>query len=430
MGTLSSFGNGLLAYLAGVLTLATLGAAAPVPSGLPDNAALVYYQACLFRYVSLESVSDFYWTSDPNAEVRSFVQSRDYQFLMELVTDASKLPRCDWGLVRRQSLSAPGQVIVRVRDLTYLLIVQAKVSACDGQYRAALENALTMRRIARHFGDETLIMYIQAEATNSRAFKLIQYVLGKMPPDVETLTWLETELAAGGGEMEWRPRETLPKWLDWEVQCLLASPDALARAMEHSAPRAETEGLTPAQALERARLAWEGVFESMLDILESEKSPQDKDRALDILSLEAEAKMLGGDSALAVAQKEESLADKERALLPLVLEAQARGDMMGHPMALLPDCTGALHLYNRLAMLRARVHAVQAAIRIYQIKASTGRLPQTLPEGLPKDPYSDEDFEYQMTEEGFILRCRASFDGGQLRPEPKQFDFQVTEEAN
>lgn len=262
MGTLSGFGNRLLTCVAGVVVLAASGAAGEAPSGLPENAALVYYQACLFKTQFLKPPAGFDPSlsttaepdSDPNKTITAFVRSPDYQFLIELVTAASRLPQCDWGLVHRPRQSVPTGVMAGMRDLTYCLIVQAKVSACDGQFRAALENALTLRRIARHFGDQTLNMYIQAESTNALAFDLIRYVLAKMPPDVETLAWLQEELAAGG-EMEWRPRETLAKWIDWEVQCLQASPDVLAGEIGHPALRKKTEGLTGDQVLECARQA-------------------------------------------------------------------------------------------------------------------------------------------------------------------------------
>ena len=430
MGTLSSFRNRLLTCLAGAVLLATSGVAASAPSGLPQNAALVYYQACLFRRQFLEPPERFYGVvsttfepdSDPNATIKSFVQSRDYQFLVELITAASKLPQCDWGLVRRQWLNLPWQVLSPVSDLTHFLVVQAKVSACDGRYRAALENALTMRRIARHFGDETLHMYIQAEGTNARGFDLIRYVLGKMPPDAETLTWLQEELA-GDGEVEWRPREALTKWLDWEVQCLQTSPDVLASWTRDFAPRKKTKGLTPARALARARRAWEEVFESALAILESEKPPQDKSRALHQLASEVSLKIAGGKPLLQILESEKSLEDRKREML------EWRDKRVPDPMLLMGSLTAAVDLYSHLGHMRASVHAAQAAITLYHIKALTGQLPPTLLEGLPKDPYTGKDFEYQVTERGFILRCRSTFIYEQSA-KPRQFEFQVAEGAN
>lgn len=438
MGTLSSIKNRLLICVAGVAVLAVSGPAGQAPSGLPQNAALVYYQACLFRTQFLKppggGAGGFYGIvsttfepgSDPNEVVTSFVRSPDCQFLIELITAASKLPNCDWGLVCRKRLSAPTGVIAGVRDLTSFLVVQGKVLACDGLYRAALENALTMRRIARHFGDETLNMYIQAESTNARAFDLIRYVLGKMPPDAEMLTWLQGQLAVGG-EMEWRPRETLAKWLDWEVQCLQASPDVLTGAMESAALKKKTEGLTGGQVLERARQAWEEVFESVLEVLESETSPQDKSRALGQLAIEASAKMAGAEAVLEVGEGDKSPEEKEREIQRLILEG--RNNMARGPMLLMADLHGAVELHTRLAFPRARVHAVQAAIAVYLIKARTGQLPQTMPAGLPKDPHTGKDFEYQATAKGFSLRCGARFaahGGYGPNTEPVHLEFQVT----
>ena len=51
-------------------------------------------------------------------------------------------------------------------------------------------------------------------------------------------------------------------------------------------------------------------------------------------------------------------------------------------------------------------NATLAALDIYIIKAQTGKLPDSLPAGLPKDMFSGEDFEYKKSGGGFVLRCR------------------------
>ena len=398
MRTLSSIESRLLTCVAVIVMLAASGTAGPAPSGLPQNAALVYYQACLFKTQLLNPPGGFWQVSssfdpgfDPNSVIRSFVRSRDYQFLIELITAASKMPQCDWGLVRVVRLNVPFAVLGQMDVLTHFLIVQAKVSACDGQYKAALENALTMRRISRHLGDENMYMAGNHRGMDAGAFDLIRYVLGKMPPDAETLTWLEEELAVGG-EVEWRPREVLTKWLDWEVQCLQATPELLARVLEDPVLKTKTEGLTVPQVLERARVAWNEVLKSALEIMESEKSPDDKQRELEQLSTEAGIKVKDRD-----------------------------------PMTLMPNLLSVATMYTGYVNGLARVHAAQAAIAIYHIKATSGQLPQTLPEGLPKDPYSGTDFEYQATEKGFVLRCRARLTGHGQSAKPKQFEFQVAQ---
>jgi hypothetical protein len=65
---------------------------------------------------------------------------------------------------------------------------------------------------------------------------------------------------------------------------------------------------------------------------------------------------------------------------------------------------------------------VRAAVELYVANEKTGRLPETLPAGLPKDLFSGEDFEYKKTEAGFMLRCR----GKDLdKDEIHQYEFKV-----
>ena len=53
----------------------------------------------------------------------------------------------------------------------------------------------------------------------------------------------------------------------------------------------------------------------------------------------------------------------------------------------------------------ARVNGTKAAVEIYLVLAKTGDLPEKLPDHLPKDPFTSLDFGYEITDEGFALRC-------------------------
>lgn len=63
-------------------------------------------------------------------------------------------------------------------------------------------------------------------------------------------------------------------------------------------------------------------------------------------------------------------------------------------------------IYNLSTRLNTHSNALKAAIEIYLIKAKTGKLPDALPAGLPGDLFSDKQFLYEKTTEGFILSCR------------------------
>ena len=58
--------------------------------------------------------------------------------------------------------------------------------------------------------------------------------------------------------------------------------------------------------------------------------------------------------------------------------------------------------------LKARTHfnALKTALHLYVMKARVGRLPDALPEGMPKDLFSGKNFEYERTKDGFILRSQ------------------------
>jgi hypothetical protein len=71
--------------------------------------------------------------------------------------------------------------------------------------------------------------------------------------------------------------------------------------------------------------------------------------------------------------------------------------------ALLPALPRVLTLKVRS---EAQANAMTVGVDLCLQRAETGKLPDALPAGSPKDPFSGEDFEYERTDDGFILRCR------------------------
>ena len=71
---------------------------------------------------------------------------------------------------------------------------------------------------------------------------------------------------------------------------------------------------------------------------------------------------------------------------------------------------------------KTRGNAIRAAVRLYLIKAQTGKLPNKLPAGLPKDLFSGKDFEYKKTADGFILRCQGKDLG---KGQNNEYEFKV-----
>lgn len=55
---------------------------------------------------------------------------------------------------------------------------------------------------------------------------------------------------------------------------------------------------------------------------------------------------------------------------------------------------------------KAIVNGTKVAVEVYLVLTKTGKLPEKLPGYLPKDPFTGKDFIYEITDEGFALRCK------------------------
>jgi len=100
------------------------------------------------------------------------------------------------------------------------------------------------------------------------------------------------------------------------------------------------------------------------------------------------------------------------------LEREFGGDpasgimMLAHPekmltLSIVMACADpVLNFYSLHVRHTTHLNALKAAVELYLILAKTSHLSDKLPDRLPKDPYSGKDFEYDITKEGFVLRCR------------------------
>jgi hypothetical protein len=79
-------------------------------------------------------------------------------------------------------------------------------------------------------------------------------------------------------------------------------------------------------------------------------------------------------------------------------------------------------VYSIDTRIKTHNNAILAGIEIYIIRAKTGKLPDELPEGLPKDLFSGKDFLYEKTDTGFVLKCQ----GKDLAYDTvRQFEFNI-----
>jgi len=352
---------------------------AALPS--PDNAALLYCQAFLLLpeqdLATSMLIDNILKGAEPDKRIRVYLGH--CQKMLRLTEFATQMPQCTWGI--GYGFGA-GDLASELRRLNFILAVDARTLAADGHYRAALERCLTIRRLARHLGDDNVLLYSISMSYNSLAHRTIQYVLGVMPQDADLLIWLRGQLVTVQGAPS-----SFAKILQTDFESILqgmrANTELLGEIRSLIVKKAESEqakekaqNLTDEELLVLARKPYARFLDSVLWVIDGDIPYEQKCTEIQRLTEKL---------------KEEYGSDPAAGHVILWSGAQAR-QIAGW--------------YNVQVRETACFNALKTAIEIYLVKAKTGKLPEELPDYLPKDPYTGKDFEYEITNEGFVLHCK------------------------
>jgi uncharacterized protein YdbL (DUF1318 family) len=358
----------------------------------PDNAALLYYQAFLLVPKSEDraAADAVFKVSNgamaPNDQVKEYIDKCGDA--IDYAVAASQLEHCDWGLRYSKGFSAAFPYLAQVRSLSWLILADARVRAAEGDYRQALERCVTTYRVAGHVGDEVLISFLVSVAVSAQANKCVTAILEQMPADAVTLTWLEGQLATvpaatltASKAMALEREVTLDSLRPERIESLIQTLDRSSGMSTEEIRRAANE-----QVLERTRAYYSSFMDSVLAVM-SGPMPY----------VEAYAKLKD----LAAQMDREAAQDPGVALIKGVAPSVAK-------------------IYVLQVRYRADINALRAAVELYLAKAGTGRFPPTLPAASPRDPYTGNEFKYEPTAKGFVLRCGAKdFDKNEVR----QYEF-------
>jgi hypothetical protein len=344
-----------------------------------DNAALLYYQTFLYRPEPNEALKyKIRPNAGPTRQIRTYL---GYCLpMIEMVETASRIPGCTWAVWPK---GGPSWAPLRdqLGKITDILLVDAGTLAVDGHYRVALERCLTVRRVCRHLSDDPEL-HIYERGPDKLALYTIKIVLGMMPPDADILTWFRDQFAVVPG-----PRLSFVKTLEGRVKVQLdamrTNPDYLRVCKDIAIGEAEGEqakesirNLTDEQFLSRASEGLGRFTDSTLRILDSEATYEQK-----------------------LAQVHGFFNEK---MEDDATDPVAKGIVSPPGMNMKVQIE---LLYPFQVEHAARVNGTKAAVEIYIVLAKTGKLPERLLDHLPKDPFTSRDFGYEITDEGFALRC-------------------------
>ena len=360
----------------------------------PDNAAVLYYRACLL-YQPDDAMKKMLTDLSKgkiklNKKIKKYVKSQ-HNVINSVVT-AAHLSDCDWGYDYSQGFALMMPGLSALRNVGKLILADAKILAAQGKYETSLEHCLTIKKMARHVSDRPFITHLVGIAMDDLANNCIVNILADMPQDLRTLNWLKNQLA----RIEKMPF-SLAICIDYESETVgeYVSKEAVKKLMPF-----EELGVSPEVAkltAERVRKADAAFFARNAAYYENHMAHVKA--ALDLPYAQAYADIAK-------------------------LSEKPERDVVKNPDATLTAVFApAIHrVYGQLLKVKNSSNVVRAAVDIYILKAKTGRLPDELPAGAPKDLFSGKDFEYERIDDGFILRCRAK---DLLKDKIREYEFKI-----
>ena len=349
----------------------------------PGNAALLYYQAFLLRPEPNEAISnkihEVAFGAEPDRQVRIYLGS--CLDVIEVVEIASRMQQCTWGVWVKPVLPpSRGALRREIYSIYDILLMDARTLAADGHYRVALERCLTALRIARHIREDPEL-YIFSLLFERYALRMVRYVLGVIPPDADILTWFRGQLGVVLGappSYAKRLQELVKAYLE-DIRTYPTRRSMLTNLLvglaEDEQAKESTRNLTDEQLLLRISRGLQSFLDSIFLILDSEIAYEQK---------------------LAYMQR----------IISKLTEADDTDPVIKGILIIINMKEMINRQYPAYVEHQAYINGVKAAVEVYLIVAKTGQLPEKLPDGLPKDPSTGRDFIYEITDEGFALRCQ------------------------
>jgi len=364
----------------------------------PDNAALLYYQS----YISYEKADDTMEDMvadlargkiEPNERIKNYIES--CRTAIDLATAATEIPNCNWGLKYSDGVSINLAHVAQTRKLVFLINAEGRILATEGDYRQAINRCLTVHKMGKHVGDDTPISFLVSMAIDKMVASHIQDILADMPQDLETLTWLKAKLA----EVPFKT-PSLRVAMRSEKECFSAEM-RVEKCDKLLAMCSETGDVGELEKMVTKRLAEgdEAFFNRNRDYYIKQMNLLDEVLESSIPYAEAYSRL----KELNEKPGKEINENPDATLTALLLPAFG-------------------NIYSIEIRTETISNSVRAAVEIYIIKAKTGKLPDTLPAGLPGDFFSGKPFLYEKTSDGFILRCQGK---DLLKNEIHQYEFKV-----
>ncbi len=397
---MKTLNNNKMILLTCILFLSTICAYAYPP----DNAAVLYFKTIMSYEVDDEMtdmLDDFRRDKiELNDKIRTFVDEN--RLTINSVLDASEVKNCDWGLDISQGWNMQMPQLGGMKNLARLIVADAKILAQDGHYELAINNCMSLYRMARHVNDRNLICYLVGTTINGMTNDCLIQIISEMPQHTRNMTRLKTDLM----EIEGTPLSVKPALLgerDAMLACML--PENLTETLEQLGP-------------DLGYCSGDNVDDS--DAINFIKEKLNSDEAFLERSRDYYKNHIAGTMAACDMPYAKGFAAMEILNNKVTEDFDAENHDAIFTAVLSPPISKIFSLKTRSETYD---NAIKAAIEVYLVKAKTGKLPDVLPANLPVDLFSGKPFEYEKTKDGFTLRCRAKEVG---KDQPHEYKFKVS----
>jgi len=356
-------------------TFILLGPTSLVYAYPPDNAAVLYYRACLIydaNDMMTNKVTDFVKGNiGIDKEIKDYVQKN--KFAIKYFVDAGDAPNCDWGLDYSEGIELQMPRLAPLRILARIVQAQAKIAADSADYKRALELCLSIHEASPHIADGgVLISHLVGISLNALANQCIMEILPQISDNPDMLIWLKNQI------YDVSERSPSVK-VSINGDLRICSQDINKEKAEYILKMSGDD--IPKDKRKIIRNADEAFFKA------------NKEYFLDYLSTCLTAVDLPYPQSYEQLEK---------------LAKKPANESKKNPDAIMSTLvTPALSTILCLDLkIRTQFNAVKTALNLYIIRAKSNQLPDELPANLPKDLFSGKDFEYEKTKDGFVLRCQ------------------------
>lgn len=341
----------------------------------PDNAAVLYYRACLIydaNDMMKKKLADYVKGNiGIDQTIRDYIQKN--RFAIKYFVDAADIQSCDWGLDYSEGIELQMPRLAPLRDLARIVLAKAKITADSGDYRRALELCLSVHKAGPHIAEGgVLVSYLVGISLNSMANQCVMEILPRISDNPDMLAWLKDQIYDVSGRF---PSVKTSINIDLKTFSRDIKKDKAEYLLEMAGDQ------IPKDKRQLIRNADEAFFKANREYLIEYASS-----CLTAVDL----------------PYPKSYEQMEK------LVKKSEEDSKNNPDSIISSfLTPAL---SRIICLdiRNKTHfnAVKTALNLYITRAKTGQLPDELPEDMPKDLFSGKDFKYEKTGKGFILHCQ------------------------